>query len=65
MEVRTLYHAGRQQQVRREMTNYKLEILCVSEATWTDSGRRILASGPTIFYPGRTDTYIEVEPQSL
>ena len=37
------------------MTNYKVDILCVSEARWTDSGRRILASGHTIFYSGRTD----------
>ena len=37
--VRTLYQAGKLQQVLREMTNYKVEILCVSEARWTDSGR--------------------------
>ena len=53
--VRTLYQAGTLQQVLREMTNYKVEILCLSEARWTDSGRRILASGHTIFYSGRTD----------
>ena len=53
--VRTLYQAGKLQQVLREMTNYKVDILCVSEARWTDSGRRILASGHTIFYSGRTD----------
>ena len=53
--VRTLYQAGKLQQVLREMTNYKVEILCVSEARWTDSGRRTLASGHTIFYSSRTD----------
>ena len=53
--VRTLYQAGKPQQVLREMTNYKVEILCVSEARWTDSGRQILASGHTIFYSGGTD----------
>ena len=53
--VRTLYQAGKLQQVLREMTNYKVEILCVREARWTDSGRRNLASGHTIFYSGRTD----------
>ena len=37
------------------MTNYKVEIMCVNEARWTDSGRRILASGHTIFHSGRTD----------
>ena len=35
--------------------NYKVEILCVSEARWTDSERRIIASGHTIFHSGRTD----------
>ena len=53
--VRTLYQARKLHQVLREMTNYKVEILCVSEARWTDSGRRIIASGHTIFYSGRTD----------
>ena len=53
--VRTLYQAGKLQQVLREMINYKVEILRVSEAIWTDSGRRILTSGHTIFYSGRTD----------
>ena len=41
--VRTLYQTGKLQHVLREMTNYKVEILGASEATWTDSGRRILA----------------------
>ena len=54
--VRILYQAGKLQQALPEMTNYKVEILCVSEARWTDSGRRILASGHTIFYSGRTDS---------
>ena len=37
------------------MTNYKVEILRASDAIWTDSGRRILTLGHTIFYSGRTD----------
>ena len=47
--------AEKLQQVLREMTNYKVEILCVSEARWTESGRRILASGHTIFYSVYSD----------
>ena len=43
------------QQLLRKMTNYKMEILCVSVARWTDSGRQLLALGHTIFYYGRTD----------
>ena len=48
----TLYQAGKLQLVLREMTNYKVGILCVSEARWTDPGRR---NGHTISYSGRTD----------
>ena len=33
--VRTLYQEGNLQQVLREMTNCKVEILCVSETIWT------------------------------
>ena len=35
--VRTLYQAGKLQEVLREMINYKVEIMCVSEARGTDS----------------------------
>ena len=48
----------------REMTNYKVEILCVSESRWTDSGRRILASGHHIILRPHSQP-IEVESQSL
>ena len=34
------------------MNNYKVEILRAMDARWTDSGRRILSSGHTIFYSG-------------
>ena len=53
--VRTLYQAGKLQQVLREMENYKVEVLCVSEARWIDSGKRTLSSGHTILYSGRSD----------
>ena len=53
--VRTLYQAGKLQQVLREMEHYKVELLCVSEARWIDSGKRTLSSGHTILYSGRTD----------
>ena len=53
--VRTLYQAGKLQQVLREMENYKVELLCVSEARWIDSGKRTLSSGHTILYSGRSD----------
>ena len=31
------------------LCKYKVETACVSEARWTESGRRIIASGHTIF----------------
>ena len=62
--ARTLGQALKLQQVLREMTNYKVEIMCVSEARWTYLGRRILASRPYCT-PAAQTTYIEVESQSL
>ena len=53
--VRTLYQTGKLAQVVREFDNYKLDILGISEARWTQSGRRKLASGHTIIYSGRDD----------
>ena len=53
--VRTLYQAGKLQQVLWEMENYKVELLCVSEARWIDSGKRTLSSGHTILYSGQSD----------
>ena len=40
--VRALYQAGKLKQVVRGMENYKIEVLCVSEARWINSGRRRL-----------------------
>ena len=54
-ERENIVPAGKLQQVLWEMTNYKVEILRVSEARCIDSGRRNLGSGHTIFYSGRTD----------
>ena len=43
--MRTLYQTGKLQEVvLREMENYKIELLCVSEARWIDSGERTLSS---------------------
>ena len=53
--VRTLYQAGKLQQVLREMENYKVEVVCVNEARWIDSGKRTLSSGHIILYSGRSD----------
>ena len=53
--VRTLYQTGKLAQVVREFDNYNLDILGISEARWTESGKRKLASGHTIIYSGRND----------
>ena len=53
--LRTLYQAGKLHQVLQEMENYEVELLCVSEARWIDSRKRILSSGHTILYSGRSD----------
>ena len=49
--VRTLYPTGQFQ----EMENYNIELICVSEAGWIDSGKRTLSTGHTILYSGQRD----------
>ena len=51
--MKTLYQSGKLQQV---LGNYKVETPFVSEARWTESGRRIIASGHTIIQSGCTDS---------
>ena len=41
--------------MEREFPNNSLDILGVSEARWTGSGQRTLATGHTILYSGRSD----------
>ena len=53
--VRILYQAGKLHQVLWEMENYNIELFCVSEARWVDSGKSILSTGHTILYSGQTD----------
>ena len=37
------------------MESYYIEIICVSEARWIDSGKRTLSTGHTILYSAQTD----------
>ena len=53
--VRTLYQTGKLAQVIREMDNYNIGLLGVSETRWVNSGTRQLASGHQISYSERTD----------
>ena len=50
--MRTLYQTGKLQQVHREVENYNIELLCVSEARWVESGKRTLYMEHTILYSG-------------
>ena len=53
--VRTFYQAGKLAQLLREMENYNIDLLGVSEARWTGAGKRKLISGHTILFSGRPD----------
>ena len=53
--VRTLYQAGKLAQLLREMENYNIDLLGVSEARWTGAGKRKLISGHTVLFSGRPD----------
>jgi len=53
--VRTMYEAGKQAKVLREMKDSKLHILGISECRWTDCGKNMTSTGETIIYSGRKD----------
>ncbi|XP_068738570.1 craniofacial development protein 2-like [Montipora capricornis] len=55
--VRTMYETSKSAQVLREMSNYNLDILGVSECRWTGSGRQRSADGSVILYSGHEDTH--------
>ena len=46
--VRTMYRGGAAAQIAREMENYQLDILGISECRWTGAGRMQMVSGQTI-----------------
>ena len=50
--VQTMYQVGKCDQIVAEMSRYKLEILGISEARWTGSGKVRLASGATVLFSG-------------
>lgn len=53
--VRTMYQTGKLAQIVNEAENYGIDILGISEARWTGSGKRRLTSGHTLLYSGRQD----------
>ena len=55
--VRTMFEAGKAQQIANEMSRYKISLLGISETRWTKSGKLRLASGQTILYSGYEDDH--------
>ena len=50
--VRTLYQCGRMEQVIKEMENYKIDILHISEMRWTGQGP-MDSRKKTVLYSGK------------
>ena len=55
--VRTMFEAGRAQQIANEMSRYKISLLSISETRWIKSGRFPLVSGQTILFSGHEDDH--------
>jgi hypothetical protein len=53
--IRTMLEASRLSQVLKEMTNYKLDLLGLSDRRWSGSGELISATGELFLYSGRSD----------
>jgi hypothetical protein len=57
--VRTLFMVGKASQVRREMRQYGIEMLGVSECRWNGYGSNKLATGELILYSGHAEEETE------
>ena len=53
--VRTMYNTGTASSIAREMNNYKIEILGLSETRWLQAGETVLNTGEKILYSGHMD----------
>ena len=53
--IRTLYETGRTMQVAREMRNYNISLLGLSEVRWLQAGQLRLTSGEMLLYSGHTE----------
>jgi hypothetical protein len=52
-KIRTMYEAGRTIQVAREMKNYKIGMLGLSETRWLQTGQLRLSSGEQLLFSGQ------------
>lgn len=50
-----MYKSGKCANVVKEMKNYQLEILGISETWWTEAGQTKLTMGDAIIYSGNKD----------
>ena len=50
--VRTMYETGRCEQIAKEMRNYGIDVLGISEARWNQSGMIPLSKGEQVLYFG-------------
>ena len=55
--VRTMFETSKTTQVIREMQNYNLDLLCVSECRWTGSGHKVTRDGSIILFSGKDNTH--------
>ena len=55
--VRTMFETSKTAHVIREMQNYNLDLLCVSECRWTGSGRKVTRDGSIIQIAGEGHTH--------
>ena len=53
--IRTMLEASRLSQALKEMKNYKLDLLGLSEMKWPGSGELLTATGEELLYSGRAD----------
>jgi hypothetical protein len=53
--IRTMLEASRLSQVLKEMTNYKVDLLGLSEMRWCGSRELTTATGELLLYSGRSD----------
>ena len=53
--IRTMYETGKIIQVAREMKNYKIGVLGLSETRWLQSGQLRLSSGEQLLYSGHIE----------
>ncbi|OCT72028.1 hypothetical protein XELAEV_18035012mg [Xenopus laevis] len=57
--VRTMWETGKLKQVVKEMEEYKIDILGLSEARWTDYGEVKLPNDYIFIYSGTTEESVE------